>query len=252
VYLASVLLLGDENNPDPKPVPKQQCGTAVIWSLYNESTALLHWVSMSKIFIVDDHPVSLLAVRVLAEGQGHEIIGTSDNGRDAITALRSSPAELAVIDIDIPPPNGLEVIQRIRQEGFTGGVLVLSAHSERHFIDRARSAGANGYISKNHHLDQLTDAFKAIINGFEYFPLRLQQNSPPPDILPENELLSLLSNRELQVLGFIARGELLVNIAEKLHVSNKSVSTYKRRIMAKLGFSKTLDMIEFAKRNNLA
>ncbi|MEN5015472.1 LuxR C-terminal-related transcriptional regulator [Erwinia sp. Eh17-17] len=61
-----------------------------------------------------------------------------------------------------------------------------------------------------------------------------------------------LSNRELEVLGYLARGEMLVEIAEKLHVSNKSVSTYKRRIMTKLGLSKTLDLIDFAKRNNLS
>ncbi|RJT36271.1 response regulator [Rahnella woolbedingensis] len=207
---------------------------------------------MKKIFIVDDHPVSQLAVKVVATGNGYEVAGTCDNGRDALMSLRTLAADLVVVDIDIPPPNGLEVIKRLRDEGFAGGILVLTAHNDQHFVDRARTAGANGFISKNNQLDQLADAFRAVMNGYEFFP---QRQSPATAVTPlqsEQELLSLLSNREVQVLGYIARGEMLVDIAEKLHVSNKSVSTYKRRIMSKLGFSKTLEMIEFAKRNHLA
>jgi len=207
---------------------------------------------MSKIFIVDDHPVSQLAVQVVATGNGYDVVGSCDNGRDALIFLRSNHADLVVIDIDIPPPNGLEVITRLRQDGFSGGILVLTAHKDRHFIDRARTAGANGFISKNNHLDQLADAFKAVMNGYDFFPQRQAASGMTAEPQPEQELLSLLSNRELQVLGYIARGDMLVDIAEKLHVSNKSVSTYKRRIMAKLGMSKTLEMIEFAKRNHLA
>lgn len=205
---------------------------------------------MSKIYIVDDHPVSQLAVKVVATEQGHEVMGIADNGQDAISALRVNQADLAVIDIDIPPPNGLDVIKRIRSDGFNGGVLVLTTHTDQHFVDRARSAGANGYISKINDLDELADAFKAILKGYEYFPKR-QHPAATSSLQTEEQQISTLSNRELEVLGYIARGEMLVDIAEKLHVSNKSVSTYKRRIMAKLGLSKTLEMVEFAKRNHL-
>lgn len=202
---------------------------------------------MSKIFIVDDHPVSQLAVNVIATGLGHQILGTADNGREAINGLKSNEADLAVIDIDIPPPNGLDVIKRVRTEGFSGGILVLSAHGDQHFIDRAREAGANGYISKLNNLDELADGLKAILNGYEFFPKR----QTPAPTQSEEAQLSTLSNRELEVLAYIARGEMLIDIAQKLHVSNKSVSTYKRRIMTKLGLSKTLEMIEFARRHHL-
>lgn len=206
---------------------------------------------MSRIFIVDDHPVSQLAVKVIATSQGHEVIGTVDNGREAIAALKRGEVDLAVIDIDIPPPNGLDVIKRVRAEGYAGGILVLSAHADRHFIDRARQAGANGYISKLNHLDELADALKAILNGYEFFPKRDIGAPLPTECASEEAQLRLLSNRELEVLGFIARGDMLIDIAEKLHVSNKSISTYKRRIMTKLGLSKTLEMVEFARRHNL-
>ncbi|AJZ89310.1 hypothetical protein VW41_09805 [Klebsiella michiganensis] len=208
---------------------------------------------MSKIYIVDDHPVSQLAVRVVAENNGYEVAGVSDNGRDAINALReNAEVALVVIDIEIPPPNGLEVIKRLRQHGFSGGILVLTGYNDSHFVDRARRAGANGFISKNNHLDQLVDAIKAILSGYEFFPQRPQTGNTSASVQSESELLGTLSNRELEVLGLISRGEMLIDIAAQLHVSNKSISTYKRRIMAKLGFSKTLEMIEFAKRNNLA
>lgn len=208
---------------------------------------------MSKIYIVDDHPVSQLAVRVVAENNGYEVAGVSDNGRDAINALRdNAEVALVVIDIEIPPPNGLEVIKRLRQQGFSGGILVLTGYNDSHFVDRARRAGANGFISKNNHLDQLVDAFKAILSGYEFFPQRPQAVNVSAGVQSESELLGTLSNRELEVLGLISRGEMLIDIAAQLHVSNKSISTYKRRIMVKLGFSKTLEMIEFAKRNNLA
>lgn len=205
---------------------------------------------MAKIFIVDDHPVSQLAVKVTATAQGHEVTGISDNGRDALNALKNHQVELVVIDIDIPPPNGLEVIKRLRGDGFSGGILVLSVHSEQHFIDRARSAGANGYISKNNDLDQLVDAFKAILNGYEFFPRRAAaEGSAAPR--SDEGAIGMLSNRELEVLGYLAKGEALVEIAEKLHVSNKSISTYKRRIMTKLGLSNTIDLIDFARRNHV-
>lgn len=206
---------------------------------------------MEKIFIVDDHPVSQLAVKVTATANGHEVVGVCDNGRDALRALQSNQAELVVIDIDIPPPNGLEVIKRLRADGFTGGILVLSTHGEQHFIDRARSAGANGYISKDNDLDQLVDAFKAIYNGYEFFPRRALGGAAPADKVSEEGALSMLSNRELEVLGYLAKGEALIDIAEKLHVSNKSISTYKRRIMTKLGLEKTVDLLDFARRNNV-
>lgn len=200
---------------------------------------------MAKIFIVDDHPVSQLAVKVMATSNGHEVIGTCNNGRDALKELKQCHPDLVVIDIDIPPPNGLDVIKRLRAENFPGGILVLSVHSEQHFIDRARSAGANGYISKNNDLDQLVDAFKAIHSGYEFFPRRASAEHSPAPQVSEEMAVGTLSNRELEVLGYLARGEMLVEIA-------KSVSTYKRRIMTKLGLSKTLDLIDFAKRNNLS
>ena len=203
---------------------------------------------MSKIFIVDDHPVSQLAVNVVVTQAGHEVVGTASNGRDAIMALRENQADLAVVDIDIPPPNGLDVIKRVRGEGYTGGILVLSVHDDRHFIERARQAGANGYISKINHLDELSDAVKAVLKGYEFFPVSQQ----PVNTESEDQQLSTLSNRELEVLGYIARGERLIDISEKLHVSNKSISTYKRRIMTKLGLSKTQEMVEFARRHHLA
>ncbi|CAM6910818.1 TPA: response regulator transcription factor [Enterobacter kobei] len=207
---------------------------------------------MSTIFIVDDHPVSQLAVQVVANGKGYDVVGTCDNGHDALVYLRNHRPDLVVIDIDIPPPDGLEVIKRLREENYPGGIIVLTTHSDQHFVDRVRAAGANGFISKNNQLDALADAFRAVLNGYEFFPQRQSSSGRPDGIQPEKDLLSRLSNRELQVLGYIARGELLVEIAEKLHVSNKSVSTYKRRIMEKLGLSKTLELVEFAKRNHLA
>lgn len=206
---------------------------------------------MAKIFIVDDHPVSQLAVRVIATANGHEVIGTCDNGQDALKSLKSHEAELVVIDIDIPPPNGLEVIKRLRADNYPGGILVLSSHHEQHFVDRARSAGANGFISKNNHLDELVDAFKAIHNGYEFFPRRASGETTTSMLMSDESAVGTLSNRELEVLGFLAKGELLVDIAEKLHVSNKSISTYKRRIMTKLGLTTTVDLIDFARRNKV-
>ncbi|WP_455865441.1 response regulator [Pantoea agglomerans] len=205
---------------------------------------------MSNIFIVDDHPVSQYAVNAIATGCGHQVVGICNNGQEAISGIRSNKADLLVIDIDIPPPNGLDVIKRVRQDGFSGGILVLTSHDDRHFVDRARSAGANGFISKNNHLDELEDAFKAILRGYDYFP-RQAQGSSPATQLPDDELIATLSDREVEVLSYLAKGEMLIDIAAKLHISNKSVSTYKRRIMTKLGCENTLDIVDFARRNKL-
>jgi two-component system response regulator EvgA len=93
---------------------------------------------MSTIFIVDDHPVSQLAVQVVANGKGYDVVGTCDNGHDALVYLRNHRPDLVVIDIDIPPPDGLEVIKRLREENYPGGIIVLTTHSDQHFVDRVR------------------------------------------------------------------------------------------------------------------
>lgn len=203
---------------------------------------------MAKIYIIDDHPLSQLAVKVVATSLSHEVVGMSGNGRDALNALKTVEADLVVVDIDIPAPNGLEVIKRLRALSYNGGILVLSTHNEQHFIDRARNAGTNGYISKSNHLDELEDAFKAILKGYEFFPRR---QGPDISDVTEEGILKTLSNRELEVLAYLAKGESLMDIAEKLHVSNKSISTYKRRLMIKLGLDKALDLVDFAKRNKI-
>lgn len=112
------------------------------------------------------------------------------------------------------------------------------------------STGADGFVGKNN-LEELGDAVRAVIRGYGYFPLNRKDSGQTR--LPSGEIMIIksLSNRELQVLQYLARGNKVIEIAEKMHISNKTVSTYKTRILSKLELSTTLELIDFARRHNL-
>lgn len=201
---------------------------------------------MATFIILDDHPVARFAIRQLLDDDGHRIITESDDIMQGLLSIRQHQPDIAIIDIDVLSLSGIDLIEKLRSQGFTGRILVFSARDAGHYIDRCRKAGANGFLSKRNNLDELQDAIKAVLRGYAYFPF----SSTPADSTEEH-LLSMLSSREFQVLKYISRGLKLIDIAEHMHVSSKTVSTYKNRLLQKLALEKTIDLINFARRNNI-
>lgn len=206
---------------------------------------------MAKILIIDDHPVARLAVRMLLEKDGHDIVAEAGEGFEALKLVREHNPDMITVDLDIPGLGGIELIEKLRNGGFQGGILVLTARDDEHYLSRCMTSGADGFVGKKNNLEELGDAVRAVLRGYGYFPIN--RKDPRVTRMPATEvtIIKTLSNREIQVLQYLARGVKVIDIASKMHISNKTVSTYKTRILAKLDLSTTLELIDFARRHNL-
>ncbi|AIN57577.1 MULTISPECIES: response regulator transcription factor [Pseudomonas] len=205
---------------------------------------------MHSVFIVDDHPVIRLAIRMLLENQGYRVVGESDNGVDAMQLIRETPPDLVILDISIPKLDGLEMLSRLQAMAIPLKVLVLTAQSPALFAVRCMHSGAAGYVCKQEDLSELLSAIKAVLSGYNYFPSQAL-NPPPTGSNQELELFRQVNDRELMVLQLFAQGRSNKEIAKGMFLSNKTVSTYKKRLMHKLRASTLVELIDVAKRNAL-
>ena len=205
---------------------------------------------MQTVFIVDDHPVIRLAIRMLLENQGYNVLGESDNGVDAMQMIRECRPELVILDISIPKLDGLEMLSRFQSMAIPLKVLVLTAQSPALFAIRCMHSGAAGYVCKQEDLGELLSAIKAVLSGYNYFPSQAL-NAAQKNCNKELELFRQVNDRELMVLQLFAQGRSNKEIAKGMFLSNKTVSTYKTRLLLKLNAHSLVDLIEFAKRNAL-
>lgn len=205
---------------------------------------------MQTVFIVDDHPVIRLAIRMLLENQDYKVVGESDNGVDAMQMIRESRPDLVILDISIPKLDGLEMLSRFQTLAIPLKVLVLTAQSPALFAIRCMHSGAAGYVCKQEDLGELLSAIKAVLSGYNYFPSQAL-NAAQKNANQELELFRQVNDRELMVLQLFAQGRSNKEIAKGMFLSNKTVSTYKKRLMHKLQASTLVELIDVAKRNAL-
>lgn len=207
---------------------------------------------MNNVLIVDDHPVARLAVKMLLEQAQLSIIGETDDGLEALRLTKQLAPDLVVVDIDIPSLNGIEVVQRLRKHGYSGGILVLTGKDDSHYIKRCANAGADGFISKRNNLTELQDAVRALRNGYGYFPIHHARLGATGTMQEDDKSkIAELSAKELQVLHYLAKGIKLIDISVDMQISDKTVSTYKRRLMRKLELNNMVELYDFTQRNNL-
>lgn len=206
---------------------------------------------MANMLIIDDHPMARLAIRMLLEKDGHHIMAESGNGLEAFKLVQKLQPDIVVVDLDIPGLSGVELIEKLRVNGFTGRLLVLTGRDDEHYLHRCINTGADGFVGKGNNLDELRDAVRAVERGYGYFPLKRNAGTAHKASPAEVEAVKMLSNRELQVLRYLSRGIKLIEISEKMFISNKTVSTYKTRLMNKLQLSSTLELVDFARRHSL-
>jgi len=207
---------------------------------------------MNSVFIIDDHPVIRLAIRMLLENENYEIVGETDNGVDAMQMVRECMPDLIILDISIPKLDGLEVLARFNAMNLPSKILVLTAQAPSLFAIRCMQSGAAGYVCKQEDLSELVSSVKAVLSGYNYFPSQALGASAAQDGDPhELERFKLVNDRELMVLQLFAQGRTNKEIAKGMFLSNKTVSTYKTRLMQKLKAKTLVELIEMAKRNSL-
>ncbi|MBM7060273.1 response regulator transcription factor [Pseudomonas sp. UL073] len=205
---------------------------------------------MSRVLIVDDHPMIRFAARLLLERAGYAVAGEADNGVEALSLARELRPELVLLDIGIPKLDGLEVIQRLQSLQPAPRILVLTSMSPAIYASRCMLAGASGFVAKGNNLSELAEAAKAVLAGNKYFPdATLLSVRLSDGVFDDSVMLQSLSDREVAVLKYLASGLSNKEIGDEMLISNKTVSTYKTRLMLKLKARTLVDLLEFAKRN---
>ena len=205
---------------------------------------------MLKILTIDDHGVVRRGLKDMFTKES-ATFGEARNGAEAVDLVRKQPWDIAVLDISLGGRSGLEVLSELKQVRPRMPVLILSMHAEEQYAVRAFKAGASGYINKASSGEELRRAILKIIKGGQYVGPSLAEKivlqlSQPGKVPHES-----LSNREFEVLCSIASGKTVTEIAATLSLSNKTISTYRRRILDKMDMRTNAELTHYAIPNGL-
>jgi two-component system response regulator EvgA len=204
---------------------------------------------MTTILVVDDHPAFRLVIKThLMQLLGVAEVLEAENGQTAVEMARQSTPDLAILDLDIPRINGLEVIPRLKLAHASIRVLVLSGQDPVTFAPRAMRSGAQGFVGKSQEMREIMRGVEAVMAGYTVFPMSSggAGMGASTNDAGEEDKLKLLSDKELMILQMLSKGMSNKVIGDALFISDKTVSTYKSRIQEKLGLSSLAALIEFA------
>jgi DNA-binding NarL/FixJ family response regulator len=210
-------------------------------------------VKRTRVLVVDDHELLRAGLRQLISSQPDmEFAGECHNGTDVLNWLQSHPCDVVLLDISLPDISGLEVLRRIREAGHGVAVLVLSGHAELQFGLNVFRAGARGFVSKSADSADLLIALRNVARGNRHVGQELANLLVDGlDGLGRGPVHMQLSDREFQVFRHLAAGANITAIAKELGLSIKTVSTYRTRILQKMGQRTNADLTTYALRNNL-
>ena len=219
-----------------------------------ESETTVARPSPLRIMLVDDHPIVRDGLRrvILDELGASCEIGEASSAPEAVAQVRQAPWDLVVLDISMPGGGGLEALKEMRVVRPEVPVLVMTMYPEDQYALRAFREGAAGYITKGSANDDLVGAIRKVVGGGKYVSGRLAEQlatSLHSDVgAPLHEQLS---NRELQVLRMTAAGKAVKEIGAELGLSEKTISTYRARVLEKLNMRTTAELIRYSIRANL-
>ena len=205
----------------------------------------------NRIFIVDDHPIVRKGLAQLINQEEDLLIcGEADNAETALEALKKVKPDLAIVDISLRGIDGFELTKLIRARFDNIPVLVISMHDESLFAERALRVGARGYIMKQEAIEKMMEAIRKVLRGELYVSERVSANIVKRFVDGKAEGVSspeeLLSDREMEVFQLIGQGFGTRQIADQLHVSVKTVETYRANIKEKLNLKNATELMKHA------
>ena len=212
-----------------------------------------------RVLIADDHTIVREGLRRILEGQeGIEVTGEAVNGHEVIERVRAGGFELLLLDLSMPGKSGIELIRQVRDEAPKLRILVLTMHEEDQYAVRSIRAGAQGYLTKESAPSQLVSAIRRLAEGRPYISANVAEQLAM-DVMPggaggegEDEPHKHLSDREFEIFQLLVGGRSVSEIAGQLHLSVKTVSTHKTRILQKMRAQSVADLVKYAIRHRLA
>src|SRR5450432_588585 len=208
---------------------------------------------MMRVLIVDDHAIVRRGLKELLSDEFHgAAFEEASDARQALEQLRKEEWDVALLDIALPGKSGLDLLKELKAEWPGLPVLIVSAHPEDQFAVRALKAGAGGYMTKESAPEELAKAIRKILAGGRFVSSALAEKlalglKKDPTCIPHETL----SDREYEVMSYIAAGQTVTEIAEELSLSIKTISTYRARVLEKLGVKNSAKIVQYAIRNGL-
>jgi DNA-binding NarL/FixJ family response regulator len=206
-----------------------------------------------KILIADDHTIVREGLKQIVNTLPDvTLIDEASDGNEALLKIKEVGYDLVILDISMPGLSGLDILQSITRSKIDTRVLILSFHPEEQYAIRAFKLGASGYLSKDTAFEELTTAIHKIAAGGKYVSSAFAEKLIFTD--PEQGAQNLhdsLSDREFQVMIMLAKGKTVLEIAKEIFISDKTVSTYRSRVMEKMSMKKNANLTLYAIKNNL-
>lgn len=208
---------------------------------------------MIKVLVVDDHDLVRMGItRMLSDVPGLSIVGEADSGESAITQARALKPDVVLMDVRMPGIGGLEATRKLLQHDRSIKVIAVTACDEEPFPTRLMQAGASGYVTKGAALEEMVNAIRKVAAGQRHISpdiaqLLLARMYEPGNVGPFDSL----SEREMQIALMIVGCEKVQSISDKLHLSPKTVNTYRYRIFEKLGITSDVELTLLAVRHGM-
>ncbi|GAB3258232.1 response regulator transcription factor [Chitinimonas naiadis] len=203
---------------------------------------------MIRIVIADDHTIVREGLKQLLQATPDlQVVGEACNGDEVLARIRIANFDLLLLDMSMPGKSGIDLIKQVKREQAGLRILVLTMHEEHQYAIRAIRAGASGYLTKESASAQLVTAIRKVAGGGAYISAEVAemlalQAMPNQDVMPHTEL----SDREFQVFQLLVAGRLVTDIAEQLHLSVKTVSTHKARLLQKMNMHSQTELVRYA------
>jgi two-component system invasion response regulator UvrY len=203
---------------------------------------------MTRILIADDHKIVRDGLKRILAGSDIEVMGEAASGDEALALVKANDYDIAMVDMSMPGLSGIALIKRLKAEKPKLKVLVLSMHGEHQYAARALKAGASGYLTKDSAAEQLLGALRKIAGGGVHISDAAASALVSAQAVTSHESLS---DREFEVMRLLVEGLGPSEIGERLHLSVKTVSTHKTRILEKLGVGSTAELVRYALEHKL-
>ncbi|TWX67858.1 UvrY/SirA/GacA family response regulator transcription factor [Colwellia demingiae] len=203
---------------------------------------------MINVLLVDDHHLVRVGInKILTSVKGLKVVGECETGEEAIKFCRKDEPDVLLMDMDMPGMGGLEATKKILRFAPGVKIIVLTAHTEDPFPSKVMQMGAAGYLTKDAGPDEMVNAIRAVHSGQRYLPSDIAQKMALNQFKSvEDNHFNTLSDRELQIMIMITRGDKVPAISEHLNLSTKTINSYRYRMFEKLDVSNDVELTHLA------
>jgi len=209
---------------------------------------------MIKVLIADDHAIVREGLKqIVSEPSDMVVADEAANGNEVLEKTLKGDYDVVILDITMPGINGLDALKQIKNQRPELPILVLSMHPEEQYALRVLKAGASGYLTKESAPEELITSIRRVAKGMKYVsPSLAQRLASELEIDRDKPLHETLSDREYQVMCMVAGGKPVKKIAEELSLSIKTISTYRRRVLEKMGMKSNAELVRYAMEHDLS